>query len=81
MKNEVRLHKTPQTLIRMCHMCLKLNEAASEIEKCHHCHKSFLPLRYFDKIHAKSQGNWSSHFDSIDDIDSKDLICGLFVMW
>ncbi|HLT22200.1 MAG TPA: hypothetical protein VKZ84_02115 [Bacteriovoracaceae bacterium] len=81
MKSESKLYKKSKTLIRACHMCFKLNEATSEIEKCQHCHKSFLPLRYFDKIHAKSKENWSSHFNSIDDIDSKDLIQGLFVVW
>lgn len=81
MNNDLKLYKRPQTLIRVCHMCLKLNEGDGEIEKCAHCHKSFLPLRYFEKVHAQSKRNWTSHFSSIEDIDDKDLIKGLFVMW
>lgn len=82
MKNEIKLYKRPESLIRVCHICLKLNESPNEIEKCAHCQKSFLPLRYFDKIHSQaSKSNWSSHFSSIEDIDDKDLILGLFVKW
>lgn len=81
MNKELKISKRPQSLIRLCHKCLKLNESTSEIEKCGHCQKSFLPLRYFDKIHARPKNEWSSHFSSIEDIDPKDLIQGLFVMW
>jgi hypothetical protein len=81
MKDNLTLNKKPQKLIRACHVCLKLNESDGEIEKCSHCNKSFLPLRYFEKIHGKSKKDWAGHFSSIDDIDQKDLIKGLFVMW
>ncbi|HLW56090.1 MAG TPA: hypothetical protein VKY27_01820 [Bacteriovoracaceae bacterium] len=81
MKNEFKLYKRPESLIRVCHKCLKINEASGEIEKCAHCQKSFLPLRYFDKIHSKSKENWTSYFSSIEDIDEKDLIQGLIVKW
>lgn len=81
MNKEIKLSKKPQTLIRVCHMCLKINESTAEIEKCVHCQKSFLPLRYFEKIHSHAKQEWSSHFSSIEDIDDKDLIQGLFVMW
>ena len=70
-----------KNLIRLCHSCQKLNESHTELERCIHCKKSFLPLRYFDKIHSQKQQNWASHFSSTEDIEEEDLIKGLFVLW
>ena len=67
-------------MMRVCHRCLKLNESEKELERCQHCNKSFLPLQYFEKIHAQHE-DWSSHFSSSEDLDEKDLIKGLFVLW
>jgi hypothetical protein len=46
-----------------------------------HCEKSFLPLRYFEKIHGRKNQQWASHFSSTEDLDEEDLIKGLFVLW
>ncbi|HXH74837.1 MAG TPA: hypothetical protein VNJ08_07720 [Bacteriovoracaceae bacterium] len=68
-------------LIRACHACLKLNESVQELERCSHCNKSFLPLRYFEKIHNDKDLKWQKHFSTTEDIEEEDLIKGLFVLW
>jgi hypothetical protein len=68
-------------LIRACHSCGKINEAEKELERCTHCDKSFLPLNYFEKIHAFKNSNWQNHFTSASLMDEEDLIKGLFVLW
>lgn len=68
-------------LIRACHACLKLNESYQEMERCSHCNKSFLPLKYFEKIHHHKGQAWGSHFSSSEQIEDEDLIKGLFVLW
>jgi hypothetical protein len=70
-----------KTLIRACHSCLKVNESNKELERCLHCSKSFLPLRYFDKIHHDKDLKWEHHFSFTDQLDEEDLIKGLFVLW
>ncbi len=68
-------------LIRACHACLKINESKCELERCAHCGKPFLPLRYFDKIHTDKNAKWESRFYPTELIDEEDLIKGLFVLW
>lgn len=68
-------------LIRACHSCLKVNESDRELERCQFCNKSFLPLRYFDKIHSCKEAKWENHFYPTELIDEEDLIKGLFVLW
>lgn len=68
-------------LMRVCHCCLKLNESPKEIERCLHCNKSFLPLRYFEKIHASENVSWAHHFSPSSELEDEDLIRGLFVLW
>ena len=70
-----------KTLIRACHSCLKVNESHRELERCLHCNKSFLPLRYFDKVHAQKDAKWENHFEFSDHLEDEDLIKGLFVLW
>lgn len=70
-----------KNLIRLCHSCVKTCESTHELERCTHCGKSFLPLRYFEKIHAKKNKDWSSHFSASQDLEEEDLIKGLFVLW
>jgi len=75
--------KKPQekTLIRACHACNKISEAHNELERCLHCSKAFLPLRYFEKIHQFKNESWQKHFSSSDELEEDDLIKGLFVLW
>lgn len=68
-------------VIRACHQCSKLSESTREIERCQHCNKSFLPLRYFEKIHDFKGKNWQKHFSEASEISEEDLIKGLFVLW
>jgi hypothetical protein len=68
-------------LIRACHRCGKLTESFQEIERCAHCNKAFLPLRYFEKIHDFKDESWQKHFSNSDDLEDDDLIKGLFVLW
>lgn len=68
-------------LIRACHSCLKLNESYQEQERCSHCNKAFLPLRYFEKIHQAKDSKWENHFSPAEQIDEEDLVRGLFVLW
>ena len=63
-----------KVLIRACHSCLKVNESHKELERCLHCNKSFLPLRYFDKIHADKAAKWENHFSPTELIEEEDLI-------
>lgn len=80
MKNTI-LKTKEKLLIRACHSCLKINESHQELERCTHCKKSFLPLRYFEKIHQQKDLKWENHFSASDQIEEEDLIKGLFVLW
>jgi hypothetical protein len=80
MKNTI-LKSKEKLLIRACHSCLKLNESYQELERCTHCKKSFLPLRYFEKIHQQKELKWENHFSLSEQIEEEDLIKGLFVLW
>jgi hypothetical protein len=68
-------------LIRACHTCLKINESQQEQERCMHCNKAFLPLRYFEKIHHGKEAKWENNFSSTEQLDEEDLIRGIFVLW
>ena len=68
-------------LIRTCHVCLKTNEGNQEMERCTHCNKPFLPLRYFDKVHHATEVKWENYFYPVELIEEEDLIKGLFVLW
>jgi hypothetical protein len=78
---EVEKKSKEKLLIRTCHSCLKINESEKELERCTHCNKSFLPLRYFDKIHHEKETKWENYFYPTDLIEEEDLIKGLFVLW
>lgn len=80
MKEQTKVSKE-KLLIRACHSCLKVNESFQELERCSHCNKAFLPLNYFEKIHADKSTKWSGHFASSDQLEEEDLIKGLFVLW
>lgn len=80
MKN-TEIKTKEKLLIRACHSCLKINEAPKELERCMHCNKSFLPLRYFDKIKNDRDVNWENHFSYSSQLEEEDLIKGLFVLW
>lgn len=78
---ETNLKHKEKKLLRVCHACSKLNESDKELERCTHCEKPFLPLRYFEKIHQHKDQKWEQYFNSIDQLEEEDLIKGLFVLW
>lgn len=80
MKNLSSTHKE-KLLMRVCHCCQKLNESDKELERCMHCNKAFLPLRYFEKVHSHQSEKWESHFSKSEELNDEDLIKGLFVLW
>ena len=79
--NDLNKLNKDKLLIRACHCCSKITESYQEIERCSHCEKSFLPLRYFEKIHDFKGESWKKHFSSAEDLEELDLIKGLFVLW
>ena len=76
-----RNDKKNKLLLRNCHACLKINESDQELERCCHCNKPFLPLRYFEKVHSQEESKWENYFYPTDLIEEEDLIKGLFVLW
>jgi hypothetical protein len=78
---ETKIIDKEKMLIRACHTCMKITESFQEIERCSHCKKAFLPLRYFEKIHDFKGKNWQKHFEDAHDLEEEDLIKGLFVLW
>jgi hypothetical protein len=79
--NEVNKTDKEKMIIRACHTCSKISEAHQELERCLHCGKAFLPLRYFEKIHDFKGESWKKHFAYADELENEDLIKGLFVLW
>jgi len=70
-----------QIIIRKCHMCGYLIETSIEASKCPHCQKSFLPLNYFGKVHAKNSKDYQNLFAKPEELCDEDLIKGLTVLW
>ena len=78
---EVEKKKSAKLLLTVCHHCLKVNESTTELERCTHCNKSFLPLRYFEKIHKEKNAKWINNFSRAEELEEEDLVKGLFVLW
>jgi hypothetical protein len=79
--NDLKKTDKEKLVIRACHTCTKITESFQEVERCSHCNKAFLPLRYFEKIHDFKGKNWQKHFADASDLEDDDLIKGLFVLW
>ena len=73
--------RVKKLIIRRCHMCGQLNESYSETQRCCLCNKSFLPLNYFGKVHAKNSVDFTHLFEEAVNINENDLIKGLFAIW
>ncbi len=69
------------TLIKKCHCCGHIMESKKEVQKCGECNKSFLPLNYFSKIHAKNSEEFKNLFCKSDELHEEDLIRGINVLW
>lgn len=74
-------HKEEKVIIRKCHHCGQVTESHTEVNKCVKCQKSFLPLNYFEKVHASSQKDYQNLFAESHEIEDNDLIKGIFVLW
>jgi hypothetical protein len=81
MKVEIAKNETTKLLIKKCHMCGHIMESNEEIQKCHKCKKSFLPVNYFSKVHSKNQRDYEQLFAGSQEIHEQDLIKGLTVLW
>jgi len=68
-------------IIKKCHSCGHVMESSTEIQKCTACKKSFLPSNYFSKVHAKNQKEYENLFAASHELNEKDLIKGLTVLW
>ncbi|MDA8792297.1 hypothetical protein N9N67_03575 [Bacteriovoracaceae bacterium] len=67
-------------IIKVCHVCYRLNESYKEPLKCQHCHKSFLPLNYFYKVHDQSIRH-EELFAEGHELHEEDLVKGIYVLW
>lgn len=72
---------TDQVIIKKCHVCGFLIETSKEASQCPHCKKSFLPLNYFGKVHAKNSEEFKNLFSNSEELAEEDLIKGLTVLW
>lgn len=70
-----------RTIIKKCHVCGHMSESQREICKCLNCKKSFLPLNYFGKVHARNSQDFENLFVSSDELNEDDLIKGINVLW
>lgn len=69
------------TIIKKCHMCGHINEGKREMESCSKCHKGFLPLGYFSKVHAKTSQEYKELFAYSEELHPDDIVKGLYVLW
>ncbi len=81
MNIEKEITTSGKLIIKKCHLCGKITEETKEISKCPNCNKSFLPLNYFSKIHAKNSEDFKRLFSNCDELEEKDLIKGLYAIW
>ena len=79
-KNDTKLSKD-KVIIKKCHVCGQVSETTAEIERCIKCNKAFLPLKYFMKVHEQEDSKLKDLFASSDELDEKDLIKGIYVLW
>ena len=70
-----------KVLIKKCHVCGHLNESSVELERCQKCLKSFLPSSYFSKVHDKVNNSYKNLYSDVSELDEKDLIIGIHVIW
>lgn len=75
--------KQDKLIFRVCHSCGFCNETPVEPERCSSCEKAFLPLNYFEKVHASGAKSekFQDLFETGSELDEQDLIKGLYVLW
>jgi len=75
------IKKSTKVLIKKCHVCGVVSESFQETKKCGGCNKSFLPINYFSKVHAKNSKEFDELFSFSEDLHEEDLIKGINVLW
>jgi len=80
-QTEPKKLKQDTLIIKLCHKCGHCFEGHVEPEKCGQCGKAFLPLNYFEKVHAAKGEKFHGLFAESDDLQEEDLIKGLYVLW
>lgn len=81
MNSTEKSRKQEKLIFKVCHCCGHCQESLVEPERCRKCSKAFLPLNYFQKIHASKGEKFKSLFEEGAELDEKDLIKGLYVLW
>lgn len=81
MKVTIEAKESSSKIIKKCHVCGHLMESKKEIEKCDSCHKPFLPMNYFGKVHAKSSTEFKQLFSKASELHEDEMIRGLTVLW
>ena len=76
-----KTQNSAKVLVKVCHVCGHVHSTPVEPQRCEGCSKSFLPLNYFNKVHAKNSSEFDNLFCNIDEIHEEDLIKGLYVIW
>lgn len=77
---EAKSLKQDKLILKVCHQCGFCNSSSVEPERCSKCSKAFLPLNYFEKVHAKGE-KFHELFQDSDQLNEEDLIKGLYVLW
>lgn len=82
------MRKTTETkrkrvqLYRRCHKCDHTCSATKEVLKCPSCGKHFLPLDYFNKIHAHEKNvHIKNLVNHARELKEEDLVHGLYALW
>ena len=68
-------------IIKKCHKCGHIMESKSEIQRCSHCNKAFLPSNYHNKLTAKNSLDFYEQFLEAEDLCDENLIKGIQVLW
>ena len=75
------INDSEKLLFKKCHVCGHINESHNELERCQKCQKSFLPSSYFSKVHEQSGLKYKQLYSPVNELDEKDLIIGIHVIW
>ncbi|EPZ51797.1 hypothetical protein ACRXCV_14680 [Halobacteriovorax sp. GFR7] len=81
MMKEINMEVAKKRIIKKCHVCGHVHDTATEVQKCQSCKKSFLPTKYFDKVHAKNSSDFKLLFSDVNELHEEDIIKGITVLW
>lgn len=78
---ELSKQVSDRSIIKKCHICGHMHDTTTEIQKCTSCKKSFLPTKYFEKVHAKNSDDFKLLFSNVSELHEEDLVKGITVIW